>query len=80
MDFTRPKHFSPVPVLAKQQARHGSFNGLGNMAEVATPDAGAPIAWVETLVASSRTDIRIPANPTTLPAGFSAIKSFIVQA
>jgi hypothetical protein len=68
MDFNGAKPVSQVPVLAKLQAEHGALNGLGDLAVVATPQASCPLAQVETLAASTRTDSPIPADSTAIPA------------
>jgi hypothetical protein len=74
MDFNGAKPVSQVPVLAKLQAEHGTLNGLGDLAVVATPQARCSLAQVETLAASTRTDSPIPADSTTIPAELSALK------
>jgi hypothetical protein len=70
MDFTVAKPVSQVPVLAKLQAEHGALNELGDLAVVATPRARCPLA----LAASTKTDIPIPTDSTTIPAELSALK------
>lgn len=72
MDFTGAKPVSQVPVLAQLQAEHGV--AMGDLAEVATPRARYPLVQVETLAASTRTDIPIPTNSAAIPAELSALK------
>jgi len=66
MDFTEAKSISQVPILAKLQAEHGVAKGA--LAEVATPWASCPLVQVETLAASTITNILIPADCTATPA------------